>query len=108
VRELENCIERGVALGRFDQLTVEDLPQKVRGYRAPSFVVSADDTTEVVVMEEVERRYIMRVLGLVGGNKSQAAQLLGFDRRTLYRKLARYEAEAHREAKYETQGKAEA
>ncbi|MBX7117294.1 MAG: sigma-54 dependent transcriptional regulator [Myxococcaceae bacterium] len=109
VRELENCIERGVALGRFDQLTVEDLPQKVRGYRAPSFVVSADDTTEVVVMEEVERRYIMRVLGLVGGNKSQAAQLLGFDRRTLYRKLARYEAEAHREAaKFETQGKAEA
>ncbi len=109
VRELENCIERGVALGRFDQLTVEDLPQKVRGYRAPSFVVSADDTTEVVVMEEVERRYIMRVLGLVSGNKSQAAQLLGFDRRTLYRKLARYEAEAHREAsKFETQGKAEA
>ena len=51
VRELENCIERGVALGRFDQLTVEDLPQKVRGYRAPSLVVSADDRTEGVVME---------------------------------------------------------
>ena len=42
-------------------------------------------------MEEVERRYILRVLSLAGGNKSQAAQMLGLDRRTLYRKLERYE-----------------
>ncbi len=41
-------------------------------------------------MEEVERRHIVRVLGAVGGNKSQAAQVLGFDRRTLYRKIERY------------------
>jgi DNA-binding NtrC family response regulator len=93
VRELENCMERAVAVGRFDQVTVEDLPQKIRSYRAEGFVVSADDATEVVTLEEVERRYILRVLGLVGGNKSQAAQLLGLDRRTLYRKLAHYEAE---------------
>lgn len=103
VRELENCIERGVALGRFDSLTVDDLPQKVRGYRGKSFVVSADDTSDVLMMEEVERRYIMRVLGLLRGNKSQAAQLLGFDRRTLYRKLARYEAQAQREGKSQQQ-----
>jgi two-component system response regulator HydG len=92
VRELENCIERAVALGRFNQITVEDLPQKIRAYRADQFVVSADDPTEVMAMDEVERRYIQRVLNLVGGNKSQAAHLLGLDRRTLYRKLARYEA----------------
>jgi two-component system response regulator HydG len=92
VRELENCIERAVALGRFNQLTIEDLPQKVRAYRGDQFVLSADDPTEVMTMDEVERRYIRRVLQLVGGNKSQAAHLLGFDRRTLYRKLARYEA----------------
>ncbi|HEX4620352.1 MAG TPA: sigma-54 dependent transcriptional regulator, partial [Myxococcaceae bacterium] len=94
VRELENCIERAVALGRFNQLTIEDLPQKVRAYRADQFVLSADDPTEVVTMDEVERRYVQRVLQLVGGNKSQAAHLLGFDRRTLYRKLARYEAKS--------------
>jgi len=40
-------------------------------------------------MDEVERRYIVRVLEAVGGNKTLAAQILGFDRRTLYRKLER-------------------
>ena len=40
-------------------------------------------------MEEVERRYILKVLEAVGGNKTLAAQVLGFDRRTLYRKLER-------------------
>jgi two-component system response regulator HydG len=41
-------------------------------------------------MEEVERRHILRVLKAVGGNKTTAAEILGFDRRTLYRKLERY------------------
>ena len=41
-------------------------------------------------MEEVERRYIQRVLETVGGNKTLAAKMLGFDRKTLYRKLAKY------------------
>jgi two-component system, NtrC family, response regulator HydG len=91
VRELENCLERGVALARFDQLTAEDLPEKIRNYRAEKFVVAADDPTEVVTLEQLEKSYILRVLSLMGGNKSQAAQMLGVDRRTLYRKLARYE-----------------
>src|SRR6478735_2734613 len=90
VRELENCMERAVALARFDQITLEDLPEKVRAYRADRFIVSADDPAEVVTIDELERRYIMRVLKLVEGNKSRAAQLLGLDRRTLYRKLDRY------------------
>lgn len=91
VRELENCLERGVALARFDQLTAEDLPDKIRNYRAEKFVVAADDPTQVVTLENLEKSYILRVLTLVGGNKSQAAQMLGVDRRTLYRKLARYQ-----------------
>jgi two-component system, NtrC family, response regulator HydG len=90
VRELENCLERGVALARFDQLTAEDLPEKIRNYRAEKFMVAADDPTQVVTLENLEKSYILRVLSLVGGNKSQAAQMLGVDRRTLYRKLARY------------------
>jgi two-component system response regulator HydG len=90
VRELENCMEHAVALSRFEQITVEDLPEKIRAYRAERFVVAANDPTEIVTMDELERRYILRVLSLVGGNKSRAAQVLGFDRRTLYRKLDRY------------------
>ena len=92
VRELENCMEHAVALARFEQITVEDLPEKIRAYRAERFVVAANDPTEIVTMDELERRYILRVLSLVGGNKSRAAQVLGFDRRTLYRKLERYGA----------------
>ena len=90
VRELENCIERAIALTRFDQVTVEDLPEKIRDYRASHVLVAGDDPTELVSMEEVERRYIQRVLQAVAGNKTLAAQILGFDRKTLYRKLERY------------------
>jgi two-component system response regulator HydG len=94
VRELENCMERAVALARFDQVTLDDLPQRVRAYRADRFVLSADQADEIVTLEEIERRYIARVITLVDGNKLRAAQLLGLDRRTLYRKLERYEQQA--------------
>jgi two-component system response regulator HydG len=90
VRELENCMERAVALTRYDQVTVEDLPEKVRNYQSSHVVVASDDPSELLPMQEVERRYIQRVLKSVGGNKTQAAKVLGFDRRTLYRKLERY------------------
>ncbi len=94
VRELENCIERMVTLARFEEVTVEDLPERVRTYRSDRFVLAADHTEEVLNLDELEKRYIDRVLKLVDGNKTRAAQLLGLDRRTLYRKLGRYDAEA--------------
>jgi two-component system response regulator HydG len=50
----------------------------------------------VMTIDELERRYIMRVIKLVDGNKSRASQLLGLDRRTLYRKLDRYRASDQR------------
>jgi two-component system, NtrC family, response regulator AtoC len=90
VRELENCMERAVALTRFDQITVEDLPEKIRNYQSSHVVVASDDPNELYSMQEVERRYIQRVLKAVAGNKTHAAKVLGFDRRTLYRKLDRY------------------
>jgi two-component system response regulator HydG len=90
VRELMNCVERAVALARYDQIAVDDLPEKIRTYRRSHVLVSSDDPAELIRMEEVERRYILRVLEAVSGNKSQAAQILGFDRATLYRKLERY------------------
>ena len=90
VRELQNCVERAIALAQFEELTVEDLPPKVRDYKPSFVVVATDDPTDLVTMEEVERRYIQRVMEAVGQNKTQAAKVLGFDRTTLYRKLERY------------------
>ncbi len=93
VRELENCIERAVALARFDQVSGEDLPEKIRVYQPKRFVLSADTESEVLSLDELERRYILRALKVLGGNRSRAATLLGLDRRTLYRRLEKYEAE---------------
>jgi two-component system response regulator HydG len=93
VRELENCIARGVAFARYEELTVDDLPEKVRSYETDRFVVSANDEMEVVTLVELERRYVQRVLTLFGGNKSRTAQVLGIDRRTLYRKAEKWSDE---------------
>ena len=90
VRELQNCIERAVALARLDQIGVDDLPEKIRDFKSTRILVESEDPAELLPMEEVERRYVLRVLEAVGGNKTMAAQVLGFDRRTLYRKLDGY------------------
>ena len=92
VRELQNCIERAVVLARSDCITREDLPEKVRAYRHEQPAPIAAAPLELVALEEVERRYILRVLDAVHGNKSKAAQVLGLDRKTLYRRLERYAA----------------
>jgi two-component system response regulator HydG len=98
VRELENCMERAVALARLDHLSVEDLPPKVAAQRSAAFTASADHPAEILTLEEVDRRYIARALVLLDGNKTRAADMLGLDRRTLYRRLERYEAEEAPEA----------
>lgn len=92
VRQLQNCIERGVTLARFEQLTPQDLPEQVRNFQAPaeSGAVSVDPE-HLVPLEVIERRHIEHALRAVGNNKSQAARLLGVDRRTLYRKLEGYQ-----------------
>jgi len=92
VRELRNCMERAVALTQFEQITVDDLPEKIRAYRPSHVVVASDDPSELVPLEEVERRYILRVVESVGDNKTLAAQVLGIGRKTLYRKLEQYGA----------------
>lgn len=90
VRELASCIERAVALTRHDKLVVDDLPERIRSWRTSHVLVASEDPAELVPMEEVERRYVLRVLEATRGNKSVAARVLGFDRKTLYRKLERW------------------
>ncbi len=90
VRELRNVIERAVALTHYDKIVVEDLPDKVRDFQTSRLVIGSDDPTELVCLEEVERRYILHVLNASGGNKTTAARILGLDRKTLYRKLKQY------------------
>jgi DNA-binding NtrC family response regulator len=92
VRELQNCIERGIAFTRFTELTVDDLPEKIRAYRSTDLEVPGVDGHTVLTMDEVEQRYVTRILKQVAGNKTLAADLLGVDRRTLYRKLDRWGA----------------
>jgi two-component system response regulator HydG len=90
-RELQNCIERAVALARFDQITVDDLPETLREYRSSHVLVVAESATEFVPLEEVERRYVLRVMQSVDGNRSVAARILRVDRKTLGRKLERWQ-----------------
>jgi DNA-binding NtrC family response regulator len=90
VRELQNAIESAVALTRFAEITVEDLPPKIRDYKSSHVLVAADDPAELPTLDEVEKRYILRVMQTVHGNKALASRVLGLDRKTLYRKLERY------------------
>jgi two-component system response regulator HydG len=90
VRELQNSMERAVALARFEELTVDDLPPKIRSYVPNRIVFDADDPAELVTIDELEKRYIQRVMEAVSWNKTNATRVLGIDRSTLYRKLERY------------------
>jgi len=90
VRELENCVERAVALASYDRIAVSDLPEKVRAFQPTQIVLSSEDPTTFVTLEELERRYVLRVLEGVNGNKAAAARVLGIERKTLYRMLERW------------------
>ncbi len=87
IRELENCMERAVALCRFDEVTTGDLPAKVQEYKSSRIILAADAPGRLLTMDEMEWRYIRQVLQAVGGNKTRAARALGIDRRSLYRRL---------------------
>jgi len=86
VRELENVIERGVTLMRGEKIGSEDLPQAVRGDSGDRHMIE-EAAEKTRTLAEVERAYILRVMEKTAGNKYQAAQMLGIDRKTLYRKL---------------------
>jgi DNA-binding NtrC family response regulator len=91
VRELENAIERAVAFAQGAALMPEDLPERVRTGGAASAVI-ARSMAKRLTLAELEREYILETLRQTAGNKTRAAELLGLDRTTLYRKLEEYRA----------------
>ncbi len=91
VRELQNAVERAVALTRFEEISLDDLPDKIRDFhRAQRLPPETNDPVSLLPLEEVERRYILQVLDAVGGSRSEAVKILGMDRKTLYRKLEKW------------------
>jgi DNA-binding NtrC family response regulator len=86
VRELENTIARATLLETADEITPESLPDKLQG-RAES--VTGNEEKDFHSLEEVEKRYIARVLERTGGNKGKAAKILGINRTSLWRMMNR-------------------
>ncbi|MBV8761637.1 MAG: sigma-54-dependent Fis family transcriptional regulator [Deltaproteobacteria bacterium] len=87
VRELENSIERAVALCGAGPILPEHLPAKIQSFEPNRIELNATSPSELITLEEMERRYVRQVLESVRGNKTHAARLLGIDRRSLYRRL---------------------
>ncbi|MBT3326234.1 MAG: sigma-54-dependent Fis family transcriptional regulator [Gemmatimonadales bacterium] len=88
VRELENALERAAVVATGSSVTRDSLPERVR--EAPPTRLAAEPIADNPTMEVIERAYILWVLQAEGGNKSRAAEVLGIDPSTLYRKLNRY------------------
>ncbi len=88
VRELENALERAAILSPTDEITADSLPRPIREPAVRPLV--ADRAPPNPTLELVEQAYILWVLDAEGGNKARAAEVLGIDPSTLYRKLNRY------------------
>ncbi len=89
VRELRNLVERWVALSPGGVVSVDDLPSAILAARSDG----AGAAGVVKTLEQLERDHIRRVLEGCGGNKTQAARILGIDRSTLYEKIEKYRLE---------------
>ena len=86
VRELENAIRRGVLLGTGEALEASDLPDRLW----PRSGAADEAPGAVLPLAEVERRALLYALEVAGENVTRAAELLGINRATLYRKLKKY------------------
>lgn len=91
VRELENALESAIALAEGCVITPDDLPGRI-GSSGKVSALLARGREQRMTLQELEKEYILETLRLTNGNKSRAAEILGFDRRTLHRKLDEYRA----------------
>jgi DNA-binding NtrC family response regulator len=90
VRELENIVERAATLTQGLTISLEDLPTNIQAIQGEGQFIE-DAVEQTLPLAQVEWNYIRRVLEKLGGNKYQTAQVLGIDRKTLYRKLSEME-----------------
>jgi len=88
VRELENALERAAVLTRGDRIEASALPERLR--EAPTQELVSHRLPANPTLDVIEQAYIQWVLAAEGGNKTRAAEVLGIDPSTLYRKLSRY------------------
>jgi DNA-binding NtrC family response regulator len=85
-RELRNAIEQAVTMASGTEIEASDLPARVQqGGATANIVKNAAD--RALTLRDLERSYMLEVLRRTGGNKTRAAEILGLDRKTLYRKL---------------------
>jgi DNA-binding NtrC family response regulator len=87
IRELENIIEHAVAMCRTDIIHVHDLPSDLSQFKFYSYQKSPET---LLNLEELEHEYISHILQITGGAKKAAAEILGIDRASLWRKLKKY------------------
>lgn len=85
VRELENVISSSCIMGTGNVIDLEDLPERLRAVMRPQI----SELDEFSTLEDMQRRYVMRVLEYVQGNKAKAAAILGVGRNTVYQLLRR-------------------
>jgi DNA-binding NtrC family response regulator len=98
VRELENILERAATLTQGQKVSLEDLPLNIQNIQGEGQFIE-DAVEQTLPLAQVEQSYIRRVLEKLGGNKYQTAQVLGIDRKTLYRKLSEMEGGHQEQAK---------
>jgi DNA-binding NtrC family response regulator len=90
VRELENMVERIAILCTGEEIQMDDIPPELRTAEGGLLARAAQ---EEISLDELEKEYIHMVLERTGGNQTQTSEILGIDRRTLYRKLQGYQRE---------------
>jgi transcriptional regulator with PAS, ATPase and Fis domain len=101
-RELENIIERSLAICGESDIEVHHLPAELGNYnsfQSPS-ANQAQTTAPAQSLEDNEREYILSVLKKADGNKTQAAKIIGIDRVSLWRKIKRYKSKGYNVEKY--------
>ena len=89
MRELENALERAVTLTKGDVIPRSAIPDRISERKAEPLV--AERPHKNPSLDVIEQAYITWVLQSEGGNKTRAAEVLGIDPSTLYRKLSRYD-----------------
>ena len=87
---MENIIERAVVLCRIDAITVNDLPNVIKGFKAEDDIPKIESGTLIDQVEELEKKLIFDALSHANGNQSQAGRMLGLTERNLRYKMQKY------------------